>query len=394
MMTPEENVRITRVGPGAPAGELLRRYWQPVAAAGELSEEKPIKKVRVLGEDLVLYRDLSGCYGLVAERCSHRHASLAYGSVDEEGIRCPYHGWKYDACGKCLEQPAEPEGSTLKDEIQHTAYPVERLGGLVFAYLGPAPAPHIPRWDVLAWEHGKRWVQIHTRLNCSWLQTMENSVDPSHLYWLHGRSAHLAKMVPHYEEKHEFIQFDYGIMKRRTTPATEPGGKPQVDQHPLVFPNTLRHVLKDKKCGRIRHNLQFRLPVDDTHTQVYVVYFEPAEGEEGERSPADGIAPIEYFNLKNDDGSYNMDIVLCQDAMAWETQGPVLDRSQEILGVSDMGVVKYRRLLQEQIKIVEDGGTPMGVVPDQDRDQVIEFDVINERIGVMTPKRKEAVKVS
>lgn len=391
MMTPEDNIRITRVGPGTPGGEMLRRYWQPISAAGELSEEEPIKRVRVLGENLVLYRDLSGGYGLVAERCPHRHASLAYGTVDADGIRCPYHGWKFDACGKCLEQPAEPEGSKLKDEIQHTAYPVERLGGLLFAYLGPAPAPSIPRWDVLAWEHGKRWVQIHTLLNCSWLQAMENSVDPSHLYWLHGKSAHLAKMMPQYEEEHEFIQFDYGIMKRRTTPASEPGGKPQVDQHPLVFPNTLRHVLKDKKGGKIRHNLQFRMPVDDTHTQIYMVYFEPAEGE---HSPADGIAPIEYFNLKGEDGSYIMDIVLCQDAMAWETQGPVLDRSQEILGVSDMGIVKYRRLLMDQIKIVEDGGTPLGVVPDKDRDRVIEFDVINERIGLATPERQEAETVS
>ena len=390
-MTPEENTRITRVGPGTPAGELLRRYWQPVAAAGQLTEDKPIKKVRVLGEDLVLYQDLSGGYGLMAERCPHRLASLAYGIVDEEGIRCPYHGWKFDASGKCLEQPAEPEGSTLKDESQHTAYPVKRLGGLLFAYLGPLPAPNIPRWDVLAWEHGKRWVQVQSMLDCNWLQAMENSVDPSHLYWLHGKSAHLAKVVSHYEEEHEFIQFDYGIMKRRTTPGTKPGAKPQVDQHPLIFPNTLRHVSKDKGNGQIRHNLQMRVPVDDTHTQVFMVLFEATEGE---RSPADGIAPIEYFNLMGEDDDYCMDVVLSQDAMAWETQGSVADRSLEILGVADMGIVKFRRLVQEQIKIVEDGGTPLGVVPDKDKDQVIEFDVINERIGLATPERQEAVQAS
>ena len=157
-MTPREySDAVTRAGPGTPAGERVRRYWQPSAAAAELTEETPILKVRLLGEDLVAYRDLSGTYGLVGEQCSHRKASLAFGRVEEDGIRCAYHGWKYDCTGACIETPAEPEGSTLKDSIHHTAYPVEKLGGMLFAYLGPAPAPALPRWDVLAWEHGRRW---------------------------------------------------------------------------------------------------------------------------------------------------------------------------------------------------------------------------------------------
>ena len=112
MLTAEQNARLTQVGPGTPAGALLRRYWQPVAAAGELTEEKPIKRVRILGEDLVVYRDASGKYGLVGERCPHRSASLAYGKVEADGIRCPYHGWKFAASGACIEQPAEPKDST------------------------------------------------------------------------------------------------------------------------------------------------------------------------------------------------------------------------------------------------------------------------------------------
>ncbi|MBT3792979.1 MAG: aromatic ring-hydroxylating dioxygenase subunit alpha [Rhodospirillales bacterium] len=389
MITPEENETMTRVGPGTPAGDLLRQYWQPVAAAAQLTPEKPIMAVRRLGEDLVVYRDTSGGYGLVTEKCPHRMASLAYGNVDEDGIRCPYHGWKFDCAGNCVEQPAEPKGSTFKDSIKHTAYPVQKLGGLLFAYFGKGEAPPLPRWDVLAWEHGKRWVQVHSLLECNWLQAMENSVDPSHLYWLHGKSAHLASRQDHYEEKHDFIEFDYGIMKRRTTPGKNPGDAPEIDQHPLVFPNTLRHVLKDKKNGNIRHNLQFRMPVDDTHTQVFLVMFEPSETES---CSADDIAPMEAVNMRGEDGDYRMDMVLAQDAMAWETQGGIHDRSREKLGAADMGVAKYRHLVQEQIAKVLRGEPPMGRVRDGEGEQTIEFEVINERIGVSIPERQGAAK--
>jgi len=192
MLTTEENEFLTQVGRGTPCGELLRRYWHPVTAAAELTEEKPIRAVKILDEELVVYRDKKGNYGLVGEHCPHRSASLAYGRVDEEGIRCPYHGWKFDCTGKCLEQPAEPADSTFKDRIKHVAYPVQYLGGLIYAYMGPAPAPLLPRWDVLVWEHGKRWIVKESIIDCNWLQPMENSVDPSHLYWLHGDTAHLA----------------------------------------------------------------------------------------------------------------------------------------------------------------------------------------------------------
>ena len=218
MLSREENELLTKVDRGTPAGELLRRYWHPVAVAGELTEEKPIKAVKILGEELVVYRDTTGRYGLLGEHCPHRLASLAFGRVDEQGIRCPYHGWKFAASGKCLEQPAEPPESTFKDRIQHTAYPVEKLGGLLFAYLGPTPQPLLPRWDVLAWEHGKRWIVIDSLLDCNWLQPMENSVDPSHLYWLHGHSAHLAPRMRNYDEQHEFVCFEFGIMKRAEHP--------------------------------------------------------------------------------------------------------------------------------------------------------------------------------
>lgn len=378
MLSREENELLTQVGRGTPAGELLRRYWHPVAVAGELTEEKPIKAVKILGEELVVYRDTKGRYGLLGEHCPHRLASLAFGRVDEQGIRCPYHGWKFAATGKCLEQPAEPPESTFKDRIQHTAYPVEKLGGLLFAYLGPTPQPLLPRWDVLAWEHGKRWIVIDSLLDCNWLQPMENSVDPSHLYWLHGQSAHLAPRMRNYDERHEFIPFEFGIMKRRSTPGRNPAAPPMVDQHPLLFPTTLRHVAPYEKGDGFRHNLQIRVPVDDTHTQVYRANFLATATEHS----ADADTTFQYSQLKNGPRQYDMKKVSAQDSMAWETQGAVTDRRQEHLGVADEGIILLRKLLKEQIEIVQHGQDPIGVIRDPEKNRIIEFDVINERIGL------------
>jgi 5,5'-dehydrodivanillate O-demethylase len=387
MLTRDENEALTRVGRGTPAGELLRRYWQPVAPSGELTAEKPIKAVELLGERLVVYRDTKGGFGLVGERCPHRSASLAYGRVDAEGIRCPYHGWKFDASGKCLQQPAEPPDGGFKDKIRHTAYPVQKLGGLLFGYLGPEPAPLLPRWDVLAWENGRRWIEVQEPLRCNWLQPMENSVDPSHLYWLHGETAHLLPNVAHYEEQHDFIPFASGIYKRRTTPGKSPGDPPAIDQHPLLFPNTLRHVFRAKD-KMLRHNLQIRVPINDSHTQVFVIFFEPNDTD---RTPAEADVPWNYFPIRDEQGRYRLELVLVQDAMAWETQGAITDRSEERLGVGDEGIIVFRKLLREQIDAVRHGRDPLGVMRRADQHAVMEFDVINERIGVY---RKEQQRVA
>jgi 5,5'-dehydrodivanillate O-demethylase len=166
MLKPAENDVLTCVGPGTPAGELLRRYWHPVAMAAELSEDNPTKAVTLLGEKLVVFRlppadgESQPRYGLVEEQCNHRLASLAYGTVDSDGIRRPYHGWKYDLAGNCTEQPAEPPEGKYKHEIHQQAYPVQKLAGLLFPYLGPLPAPLLPPWDVLVREDGKRWIDV------------------------------------------------------------------------------------------------------------------------------------------------------------------------------------------------------------------------------------------
>ncbi len=413
MITKEENESMSQVGAGTPAGELLRRYWHPVAAACELSADKPIKKVRILGEDLVLFRlrqaegSASIEYGLVAEQCPHRLASLAFGRVDTEGIRCPYHGWKFAPLGHCLEQPAEPAESTFKDRIRQIAYPVQRLAGLLFAYLGPLPAPLLPRWDVLAREDGKRWGIIESVMNCNWLQPMENSVDPSHLYWLHGSiladkagadedTYVLVGLQAQYKEKNDFVRFEYGIQKVRVTNGRNPGDPPQTEQHPLVFPTTLRLVRgldSMKKQGydavqtfteadmqlKYMHTMQFRLPIDDTHTQVFHVNFMPSTITV---SKPEADVPFEHCALKDEHGGYNMRIITAQDSMAWETQGGLVDRSRENLGVADRGIAIFRRMLKEQIRVVRDGGDPMGVIRDPEKNTVIDLDVLHEPLGL------------
>src|SRR5947209_18315554 len=165
-------------------GELLRRYWYPIATVPELDAE-PVLAVKLLGENLALYRSDSGELGLVAQRCPHRGASLAYGIPEEGGIRCAYHGWKFSPNGSCLEQPAEPEDSTFKDRVKIPAYPVQEMGGLIWAYLGPEPVPLLPRWDILVRDDLSRSIGV-THIPINFLQAMVNSMDPVHFEWLHG----------------------------------------------------------------------------------------------------------------------------------------------------------------------------------------------------------------
>src|SRR5919201_300587 len=151
MLKPEENERLTRVGPGTPMGDLLRRYWQPIAVTGELANN-PVKPVRILGEDLTLFRARGGHLGLIGQRCAHRLVDLRCGIPTQDGLKCAYHGWTYDPTGQCIDQPAESPEHRFKERVRLRSYPVQELGGLVWAYLGPQPPPLIPRWFPLVAE--------------------------------------------------------------------------------------------------------------------------------------------------------------------------------------------------------------------------------------------------
>ncbi len=185
---------LTSVGRGTPMGELLRRYWHPVGLLNDAGDIP--RKVRVLGEDLVLFRDRHGRAGLLHARCCHRGTTLYYGKVEEDGIRCCYHGWKFDTEGRCLEQPCEPEGGLFKDKVRQPWYPVQERYGLIFAYLGPAEKkPTLPRYECLEKMDESEFVEADDSsiggggpviIPCNWLQHFENVVDPYHVPVLHG----------------------------------------------------------------------------------------------------------------------------------------------------------------------------------------------------------------
>ncbi len=181
VLTAARNELLTRVGPGTPMGDLLRRYWQPIGGASEL-EKNPVKPIRLMGENLVLYKDLSGTFGLVDRHCPHRRADMSYGWVEASGIRCSYHGWRYDETGACIDQPYEdttnPKPSKSGCEIK--AYPVREVAGLLWAYMGPKPVPELPVWEPFNWQNGFREIVL-ADVPCNWFQAQENSIDPGAL---------------------------------------------------------------------------------------------------------------------------------------------------------------------------------------------------------------------
>ncbi len=370
MLKVEENVELTQVGPGTPGGEMLRRYWYPIAPTSEM-KQKWSKRVRLLGEDLVLYRDLKGRLGLLEERCAHRRASLHNGIPAEDGVRCPYHGWMYDATGQCIDQPNEPASSTFKERVRIKAYLVEELGGFLFAYMGPLPAPLLPRYDGFVVDHAIRmigWAMV----SANWLQIMENSADPVHTEWLHG---HLQEFVEEqagnknkyaFSRQHlkiRFPEFQYGMMKQRLLAGHGEDSDDWTIGHPIVFPNILAVGNGDDRSWRA-YAFQIRVPVDDTHTMHYwyTAYVAPPEI----NVPQHLLDNVAYYEVvyRNPDGEYALDCIDAQDIYAWITQGPIADRSQERLGTTDQGVIVYRNMVRREMEKVARGEDPMNVFRD------------------------------
>ncbi len=380
MLTEEQNRQLTSVEPGTPMGELYRRYWHPVAAVSQM-KDRNTRNVRLLGEDMVLYKDRSGKYGLIDPFCPHRRMSMVFGIPEERGLRCAYHGWVYDETGQCIEQPYEetedPEGN-FKDKVNTKAYPVQELSGLIFAYLGRKPEPLLPRWDLYAMEDVDRDIG-YAEISCNWLQIMENSLDPVHVEWLHQNFYNYVvdqmgkKELQRKRQRHEKVGFDvfeHGIVKRRILEGeTEESDDWRVG-HPMVFPNMLRQG----NLGRGGAGFQIRVPIDDTHTAHWWYRCYQKKGNPKDQAPEE----IPFYKVPvpglNEEGLPQWDILdnnSGQDIAAWITQGPVVDRTAETLGRSDKGIILYRRQLEEQVGLMEAGKDPMNVFRDPARNKYI-----------------------
>lgn len=367
MLTAEQNEELTRVGPGTPMGTLLRRYWYPVAFEQDL-DAVPARTVRLLGEDWTLYRTPRGRYGLIAELCPHRNASLTYGIVHDDGIRCAYHGWKWGFDGACLEQPAEEDNDAFRGRVRQPVGQVQTMGGMVWAYVGPDPAPVLPRFDVYVMD-GVRDIG-HAMLPCNWLQIMENAVDPHHVEWLHGRYFDYVgrrdgfDAPESFQRRHvrtAFDEMEWGILKRRVLEGMSEEDEDWRVGHPLVFPYSMR------VGGGGIDQMQIRVPVDDTTT--WKVFYSLHHPPGGRWEPQPRPAVYEY-RWRDDDGRFVTDYVEGQDIMAWVSQGPVTDRTKEHLGRSDAGVALLRRMFRENMRRVADGLDPLGVLREE-RDVIV-----------------------
>jgi 5,5'-dehydrodivanillate O-demethylase len=337
--------------------------------------------VRLLGEDLVLFKDRQGKLGLIKEQCPHRRASFAHGIPTQNGIRCPYHGWEFSAQGKCLSQPNEPDNPVFRDKVATDAYPVEEIGGLLFAYLGPQPAPLLPRFDGFVAEGAIRMMG-RALLPVNWLQIMENSLDPIHTEWLHGHHYEFLKeqegvkvAISTRHEKIDFREFEFGITKHRLLAGHSEDGDDWRIGHPVVFPNILA-VGNGDETSRY-YSFQMRVPVDNEHTMHlwYNAYVPPKSA----TVPPHLRERVHVYDVpfRDERGDFIVDNIDGQDMMAWITQGTIADRTSENLGASDKGVAMYRRVLKRELKKIEEGQDPIGIVRDSQRNVRIELP--NER---------------
>ena len=356
MLSPDENTLFTGIGRGTPMGEMLRRYWHPVGCS-EYVTRKP-QRVKVLGEELVLYRGESGQPALMQLRCAHRSLALDYGRVEGDCIRCPYHGWLYDRTGQCLEQPAEPEGSSFKEKIKLRSYPTQEVSGLVFGYMGPDPAPVLPLYDLLRKTEGVKLLQVGN-VDANWFNHVENIVDVSHLAWLHGYSfpAYGAKKVTyHWDRK------PYGADN-----VMEIEGYDETHTSCYGFPTVNRFTgVAVEKGGPLVSSMIFRVPCDDAKTLLYFMRFYPSD-EHSFRTVRRDTVYGEYAKLESDWWGINAND---QDRMAVEQQGVIADRPNEHLGASDGGIILMRRMMRVSLAAVAEGKDPLCIIRDPARQNV------------------------
>jgi phthalate 4,5-dioxygenase len=396
MLSADENALVTETGRGSACGDLLRAYWQPAALVEELDDRRPSKPVRLLGEDLVLFRDDEGAYGLIGRRCAHRAADLAFGRIEDGGVRCLYHGWLYDRHGRCLEQPAEPEGSRFADKIRHTAYPCREQGGIVFAYLGGGTPPPFPEYDCfLAPDEYtfafKGWWE------CNWLQGLEGGIDPSHVSFLHrflveddpreaygqqfrdtveGTGKTLSALVgERFRPEIDVERTAYGLRLLSTRGLDD--GEVHVRITNLVAPNAF--VIPFSNSANL---IQWHVPIDDVNHFWYMLLYDyerPTDKKTLREQRLESCTLPDYRPTRHARNSWGFDIdeqlsltytgmgldINVHDQWAVESMGAVQDRTEEHLGVSDKAITAYRRVLLRAIQDHAEGKETPGMARDE-----------------------------
>ncbi|MGY0064298.1 Rieske 2Fe-2S domain-containing protein [Streptomyces sp. LZ34] len=377
------DARLTEVGPGTPMGEALRRYWQPIASSTALTSDVP-HRARLLGEDLLVFRDGQGRAGVVFERCAHRGSSLFYGRIEEDGIRCCYHGWKFDVRGHCLEQACELEGGRRRNLARQPWYPVEERYGLVFVYMGPPELkPPLPRFDSLEpLDQGESYYTswmvpgaevVGMEQDYNWLQLFENAVDPVHASWLHSNHSGFQFQgtgTTGFPESY----YDYRTAAERTTYHRTDHGVKYIWRYPdakgadgalvdldwsveCMVPNIVALPDFIRSTPDVRNDmLMWVVPADDTHHRL-VFSIRSAD--------PDRVKSFVFGIKQNGKDGWQLTEEERQrypgDYEAQWSQGSITQHSEETLAPSDRGVVMLRRMLRAMLDDVEAGRTPLGV---------------------------------
>jgi phthalate 4,5-dioxygenase len=386
MLTAEQNELVTRTGPGTPGGAMMRRYWQPVALSEELPGHGDPIPVRILSEDLVLFRDEAGAPALMGLRCPHRQTDLSYGRVEDGGLRCVYHGWLFAKDGRCLEQPGEPADSTYAERVRHTAYPCVEAGGVILTYMGPGEPPPLPGLPFLHApdEHSYATKVLH---ECNYLQGNEGNCDPQHVSFLHRLKA------PRRPDDRAVSVINNDVAPTITIEESPFGFRTYARRHVngttdmvrvtnFIMPNCSAFVgsaridpavqPRDENDGHQHH---WHVPIDDTHHWKYVIvhrYAGPIDRDYIARE-CDTQGDERYVPNRNRTNRYGQDRddmrrgdtfigmgmrFQDHDKFATESQGAISNRSLEHLATTDRGVITMRRQLLEAIAAVEAGEEP------------------------------------
>ncbi|MBM2809324.1 MAG: phthalate 4,5-dioxygenase [Chloroflexi bacterium] len=399
MLTREENERLTIVGPHTPGGELLRRYWQPAALSEELPPGGAPLPVRLLCEDLVLFRDEHGQPGLLGIHCAHRGADLSYGRVEDAGLRCIYHGWLYDIHGRCLEQPGEPAGSTFHERVRHLAYPCQEVGGLILAYLGPGTPPLVPAYEFLQAPVERRF---NTKIyqECSYLQANEGNTDSVHVPFLHRVAGRWGPSPSSATRRIEMVmepeETEFGVRVLRMEPRTDDTVQTNIGN--FIMPN-LSAIPAGRRDG---YEAVWHVPIDDESHWKYAVQFNRSQPMDRERE-GDHRAEMtaDYRLLRNRANRYLQDreemkgqafaglgnCFQTQDACATEGQGAIQDRTQEHLGSTDRAILLIRTMLLRAIGDVQAGREAPHVVRDPAANHFPNLLVWTERVPASTDWR-------